>query len=79
MLHVPACMSACMYLPAAAKSELAEVKQLYQAQVLEKGKLKQKVGKSRTSRFEVCSLLYAMIQWIAFRWMILLYLLFCVD
>ena len=42
---------------AAAQSELAEVKQLYQVQVLEKEKLKQKLEESQTSSVKVGSLL----------------------
>ena len=44
---------------AAAQSELAEVKQLYQAQVLEKGKMKQNlVEDSQESLVKVCLFLY---------------------
>ena len=52
---------ACCYLyshsHAAAQSELVEVKQLYQAQVIEMEKLKQKLEESQTSLVKVCLLL----------------------
>ena len=42
----------------AAQSELAEIKQVNQAQLLEKEKLKQRLEQSETSLVKVCSLLY---------------------
>ena len=53
---------ACSYLyshsQAGAQSVLAEVKQLYQAQVLEKEKMKQKLEENSKPLVKVCSLLH---------------------
>ena len=69
MYHVPTeyihfletIIIACSYLyshpHAAAQSELAEMKQLYQAQVIENEKLKQKLEESQTSLVKVFFLL----------------------
>ena len=57
-MHIPVSIPPPPHPHAAAQFELAEVKQLYQAQIIKKEKLKQKPEESQTSFVKVCSLLH---------------------